>query len=122
MALTVIEWLALGQIVALGLSGAINLWLYFSVRSDKRWKAFADSIAQGDAGLAAELQRSDRRLGDAHAAFDRRLSVLEAKVDGMPTHDDISEMRDQLSRIDERSESTQESVRRIEQHLLESKR
>ena len=106
MAFTMIEWLALAQVIALLGSGLLNLWLYLSMRHDTRWKA----------------------IGDAQTAIDRRLSVLETRVETMPTHDDLAEISGQLSRIDrsvggieERSASTQDAVRRIERYLLEKK-
>lgn len=129
MALSLIEWLALAQVVALLGSGLLNMWLFFSVRGDARWKSIGEAITQGDAGLGTELTRIDRHHGAAQAVIDRRLSVLETRIEAMPDHDDLTEVSGQLARIDrsvsglaERSQSTQESVRRIERHLLESKR
>lgn len=129
MALTLTEWLAMAQVGALGISVMLNLWLYFAVRSDSRWKAMFEAISQGDGQLAAELARIDRHHGATQSVIDRRLSVLETRVEAMPTHDDLTEILGQLSRIDrtlagvgERSETTQESVRRIERYLLEKSR
>ncbi len=123
------DWLALAQVLALMGSVGINVWIFIAARSDSRWQAMHESMKHADSELDTRLEVIDRHLMDSKAQFDKRLSILETSVDGMPKHRDLLQIREQLARIDksvgaldERSEATGAAVNRIEKYLLESRR
>lgn len=106
--------LTIANIALLLASLAMNVWLYQVSKSDSRWATVNQRIA--DVDLYARTQC---------ALHDTRISVIEAQMKALPTQDDLAEIGTKLSHIDrtvagleERSESTQVSVRRIEQYLL----
>lgn len=106
--------LTIANLIALGLSLVLNLWMFLATRSDT-WRR--------------EMQQQLASLGNQLGATTSRLGVLEAKVEALPSEDDVKEIRQQLAHIDksvggldERSIHTQRSVQRIEQYLLESRK
>ncbi len=122
------DWLTLAQVLALLVSVVINVWIYFAARSDERWKTMRHEFTEGDRLMAERLGGLDRDVGASKASFDKRLSVLETTVSGLPKHGDVRQIRDQLAHIDksvaaldERTEHTAEAVARIEKYLLERK-
>jgi hypothetical protein len=71
---------------------------------------------------ATTTQRQGERIGD----LDGRVGRLEERVNYLPTHRELAEIRNalgivnaELSAIRERSQVTCEMVRTIQEHLLE---
>lgn len=114
--------LKLGQTAAIVLSFALNVYLFLRSRSDDRFDRInerADRMAQA---LQEEIQ--DRRQQSGRIEKDH--AVLAATVAGLPTHDDLGEIREALNvlaknvaSVDQRSVTTLNSVHRIETYLLE---
>jgi len=119
------------QIAALLGSVAVNVWLWIRGRNDKAFEA----LRAKDADLGRQfndLMQSTAQQLVTHTATDAalgtRVSVLEATIRHMPTHNDLQaiqrELRDisgSVAAVSERSEATMEMVRTIQAHLLESK-
>ena len=93
------QLLQIGQVVVVACSAAVTLYVFLRARNDKRWEA--------------QHERVDR--------LDSRMPAVEATLRHMPTHNDMDRLRQDISRLDERSATTLSSVRRIESYLLESK-
>lgn len=99
MPMTFEQLLQVGQVVVVACSAAVTLYVFQRARNDKRWEA--------------QHERVDR--------LDSRMTAVEATLRHMPTHNDIDRLRQDISRLDERSATTLSSVRRIESYLLEKK-
>lgn len=114
------QWLRLVQIVVLVSSVGVNVFLFNRARDDQRFKEFDDrlsGIANQKRTMQAELQ-----------GIDKRVAVHEARLASMPTHGDLQEIRRELTSlkastaaIEERSETTLDTVRSIQSYLLEAK-
>lgn len=111
-------WLKLVNAVVLVGSVAVNVYLYFKSKTD-------DRFAELDAALSAHdetfVREQSKRLD-----LDRRLVKLETEFEAAPKHDDIDRIQEALrdlgadvSTVKERSMNSLQSLRRIEQHLLE---
>ena len=96
MPVSVEQLLQIVQVVVVGCSAAVSLYVFWRTRTDKRWETQTERIN----------------------SLDARMSAVEATLKHMPTHEDIDGMRDQIARVDERSKSTLASVTRIETYLL----
>lgn len=150
--------IALGQILAIVASGALSTFLYFKSRNDKRGEKqeekeekeeaaqrleFKNRVIelervrrQGDAFLHERIDKfqgrvykEHKRMGSTNAVIDRRLSVLEKHVEGLPTHADLTGLRSDMaqmgadvSAIKERSETALGLVHSIHDHLLEKRK
>lgn len=99
MPMTFEQLLQVGQVVVVACSAAVTLYVFLRARNDKRWEA--------------QHERVDR--------LDSRMTEVEATLRHMPTHNDMDRLRQDISRLDERSATTLSSVRRIESYLLEKK-
>lgn len=112
------NWLTFANLLGLVGSVIINVWLFLATRSDGRWKS-----------ITRQVETTDRRLVASHSATERRVSVLETRVDAMPSQEDLMKIHAKLGHIDrsvgaldERSNSTLVAVRRIEGYLMGTKR
>ena len=110
----------LNALVLVG-SVIVNVYLYVKGRSDKRFETFATQL--GDIQGAVSLETAERKA--FHADLDKRCSLAELKITGMPTHEHIDEIQSAIARISENVATVQErskiqldAVRRIESHLL----
>ncbi|WP_368565509.1 DUF2730 family protein [Pseudoxanthomonas sp. UTMC 1351] len=116
------KWL--NAVVLVG-SVATNVFLFFSSKRDTRF-ARVNACLQ----TLTDKQLSEASSRKAHdGELDKRISVMEEKVKGLPTHDDLEQIRGELATIganvatvSERSRVTMDSMRRIENHLLERNR
>lgn len=77
-----------------------------------------------DAGLAAEaktrseaLTRLDEKVSINLIALDRRLLSVEQEIQHLPTADDIADLKNQMSRVEERGEATTRELQSITRAL-----
>lgn len=92
---------------------------------EKRQDEIDDRIDQTNARLSAAI--ADRN--EKHAEVTGRLAVIDARMEGMPTHGDLNDIRSKLgtvetqtAAINERSRATHDLVQTLSQHLLENGR
>lgn len=90
------QLLQIAQVVVVGCSAAVSMYVFWRTRTDKRWDAQTERIN----------------------SLDARMSAVEATLKHMPTHADIDGVTHQIARVDERSATTLASVTRIETYLL----
>ncbi len=116
------RFLEMGSAAAIVLSFALNLYLFLRARSDHRFDRINERVDRIAKGLQDEI--ADRR--EQGGKIERDHAVLAATVAGLPTHDDLSDIREELSTlartlasVNQRSETTLNSVQRIESYLLE---
>ncbi len=102
-------------------SGALNVWLFFKARSDKRFEVIEDNHRALHERV--QLAIADRKAG--HNDHETRLQLIEQHMATVPTHEDLRKVYDALAllvskveRQDERSAHISDAVRRIENHLL----
>lgn len=108
---------------------AATIWLFVRRRNDqriteieRRQDEMDERIDQANARLSAAIV--DRN--EKHSELTRRLSVIEAKMEGVPTHRDLEEIRKNLATVaaqgaalNERSAATHSLVQTLSDHLLE---
>lgn len=106
------------------LSAALNIYLFFKTKQDKRFTDIEDVMEDSDRRIIGETAQRHEDVGKLVL----RVTVLESRVNSMPTHDDISEIHkrisdlaNSMSAVNERSSSTNSAVNRIERYLLENK-
>lgn len=114
--------LRLVQIVVILVSLSANAWFFYQARSDQRIKDIEHRLGLNDAAIAQErTYRVDEvnRVG-------QRLGSLEEWRKHVPTQDDMDDIRKvvaqidrAVARVDERSEQTLASTKRIETFMLE---
>lgn len=104
------EILRLGMLVAVIASTATNVWMWLKTRSDDRFKAFDARLT----GLAEQRRANQEQL----AQHGNRISAIEARLSGLPTHNDLSEIRADISAVNERTEMTHEIVRSLQNFLM----
>lgn len=106
-----------------------TIWLFMRRRNDqriaeieKRQDEMDERIDQSNARLSAAI--ADRN--EKHAEVTRRLAVIETKMENVPTHRDLEEIRAKLAvvasqgaAISERSAATHSLVQTLSEHLLE---
>lgn len=123
--------LRLVQIAVLAGSVTVNIWLWQRGRNDKA----LESLKAGDADLSRKLSELSVAAGQHQvaltardAALEMRVAVLETTIRHMPTHGDLQaiqrELRDlngTVAGLSERSETTLDLVRTIQEHLLETR-
>lgn len=116
------RFLEMGSAAAIILSFALNLYLFQRARSDHRF----DRINERTDRIAKALQDEINERREQSGKMERDHAVLAATVAGLPTHDDLSDIREELSTlartlasVNQRSETTLNSVQRIESYLLE---
>jgi hypothetical protein len=133
------QLLRLGQIIATLGSVALNVYLFLKARNNSERKA---------ALALVEKLKEERRLGDAalHKRVDavhgdisardgdsmkrdhylhRRVSIIETQIAHLPTQADLTSIRQQLSSLNanvaalgERSQSNNEMLHSIQNHLM----
>lgn len=120
--MTIEVLLKIGSSLAIVLSFALNLYLFFRSRADERFTQLSDRADRITKSLADEM--AERR--DQNSVLFREMAVLAATVSGMPTHSDLGDIRQDLSTlartlasVNQRSETTLNSLNRIESYLLE---
>ncbi len=114
----------IGSSAAIVMSFALNLYLFLRSRSDNRF----DRINERADRIAKEVQAEIQERRAEESRLERNHAVLQATVLGLPTHDDLGDIRQDLSTlarmlasVNQRSETTLNSVQRIESYLLERK-
>lgn len=137
---TLQESLIAAQVLVLIASTALNVYLYFRARAGAVWRAIAD----GDERTLADAKRSVdsvahsvdevmQQVGISRGVerdLDKRLAVLESRLGGIPSHQDLvgirqalarleSRLGERISAVDERSTATLAAVNRMNQFLLE---
>lgn len=122
------DWLKLLHIAASIVGIAVTVLLYLRTRSTKVIDDLRRALEGSDSDLRTALDGHASEVATTLRDHGHRLSVLETTVRHMPRHNDLTEIRRELSvlngsisAIEERSQSTQEMVRSIQQHLMESK-
>jgi len=105
-----------------------NVFLYQRTRSTKMAEDLKKALVEGDADLRDLVDGYATRVGESLRDHGHRIAILETTIRHMPTHGDLLGIRGELnslngtvSALNERSETTHEMVRSIQQHLLESK-
>lgn len=113
---------AVNELVLVG-SVLINIYLWFKSKTDKRFELIANHASDANERL---LNAVSERKADV-AGLDKRVSLIESRLETIPTHDDLNDIRKTVTdisgtvaRIEERSNFTIDSMRRIERHLLDS--
>jgi hypothetical protein len=108
--------------VVLVASICVNVYLFRRSITGAEMKAMREAQRDGDAALD---QRIDA-LATAKTDIDKRLSVLETRVEALPTHGDLTEIRGALTEITgelsantERTSATLDTVRTIQRILME---
>lgn len=106
-------------------SVALNIYLYFSAKSDRRFAEYDESLSEYDLTLRTEIAE---RKAHGHD-LDKRLVALETELESLPRHEDLERIQNALaelgadvSTVKERSMNSLQSLRRIETHLLERSR
>jgi hypothetical protein len=121
--------LQIGSIASTLLSIFVAVYLFIRSADRESVKRLDKQRADGDAelagkigGLSSELRVSASRDHDFHT----RLSVLETRMQHVPTHGDLvnirtemRELNETVAAISERSENTQSMVQSIQRYLLE---
>lgn len=114
--------LKIGSTAAIVLSFALNLYLFFKSRSDDRFDRINDRNDRIAKALADEI--AERR--EQSADIEKAQAVLDATVRGLPTHDDLGAIRESLNAlartvasVDQRSQTSLNSLNRIEGYLME---
>lgn len=122
------DWLKLVHLAASVIGIAVTVALYLRTRSTKVIDDLKRALSDGDSDLRTALEGHASEVATTLRDHGHRLSVLETTVRHMPRHNDLIDIRRELSvlngtvaAIEERSESTLEMVRSIQQHLMESK-
>ena len=123
--MTLDELVKLVNPIAIVVSGVLNVYLFFKSKTDERFAEIDQCMAEGD--QAQHLETADRKAADYE--LDRRLVALETQLKSVPTHEDLEEIRAalatvgaELAAVNERSRGTLDTVRRIEEHLLDRAR
>ena len=119
--MTLDELIKTGTMLTVMLSVALNLYLFRKAKADDRFERVNDRADRIAKALAEEI--AERR--EQGASLEKDHAVLAATVAGLPTHDDLSEIREELTNqtrtlasVDQRSKTTLTSVERIENYLL----
>lgn len=114
---------------ALVASAILNVYLWFKSKTDKRFEDIERALANHRA--IADSDREFVRLCVAerkahHGELAERVSLVEEKLEHLPTHDDLGEIHNKLADVgsrvaatDERSKILLDGMRRIEQHLMD---
>lgn len=132
MDLSVHDWIKVAGILVLIANMGLSAYLFMKARSTKA----IDDLTRSHSLLVGKLEGTEARtrqeiqlLVQRDGDMDKRLSVLETRVAHMPTHNDLAAIQMQLrdmssdvATVIERSETTLEMVRSIQQHLVESPR
>ena len=77
--------------------------------------------------LARESKQMDSQLSHENRLMESRVAKLEARVDNLPTHRDLTELRsgigavvESVATIEGQSETMMQMLQTIQKHLLES--
>lgn len=103
-------------------SGALNAYLWFKARTDKRFEHIDTSLERVNAEAEADrevvrLAIAERRAHVSDLRSD--VEVIKARMRQAPTHEDLYAIKQGLAAVDERSRILLDGMRRIENHLLE---
>lgn len=84
-------------------------------------------IFQRVENLARESRQADTQISQENRALESRVVKLEARVDNLPTHRDLTELRsgigavvESVATIEGQSETMMKMLQTIQKHLLES--
>ena len=114
---------------ALIASAILNVYLWFKSKTDKRFEDLERAL--GSHRMIADAEREYVRLQVAErkahpGELSERVSLVEEKLEHLPTHDDLAEIHNKLSDVgsrvsatDERSKILLDGMRRIENHLMD---
>lgn len=129
---TVNTWDNLLRVLQIGLiliNTLAMIWLWRKTQDDSRHKNLADSMDRKAAVLEGRITAEQNRINEHHlqiTGMDRRLAISEAIMQRAPTHNDLERMWNKLNEVgqaiaavNERSRSTHDSVRSIQDHLLD---
>ena len=118
MNLSLDQWLRLVLVLVLVGSVSVNVFLFHRSRADQRLKEFDQRLT----GIATQKRAMQTDL----AAIGQKVAVHEARLAAVPTHRDLDEIRRDLTSvkattaaIDERSETTLDTVQSIQRYLME---
>ncbi len=113
------------------LSAALNIYLFFKTKQDKRFNSIEDVVEAVEKRIIGEAAQRHEDFGKLVL----RITLVEKEVGSLPTHDDISEVHKRISEIantmstlNERSINTSTTVsninvalNRVERYLLDKK-
>lgn len=114
---------------ALVASAVLNVYLWFKSKTDKRFEDIERLLFNSRTTADADRQFVNQCVAERkahHAELAERVSLVEEKLEHLPTHDDLAEIHNKLADVgnrvaatDERSKIVLDGVRRIEQHLMD---
>ena len=127
------NWLRAAQIVAVMLSVTVSVYLFWKARAIHQVEAIEKARKDGDAALHGRIDgvrsqsASDMQvMRGLQSDMDKRLSVLEARVSALPTHNDLRDIREALAQVSadlsansERTTTTLDAVRSLQKYLME---
>lgn len=112
----------LGFIVDIIVTALVGAYLWLSNKS----KVTNDKIDALEDGLTVQLEKLKTNLDRVYQEHDRRITKLEARLDRMPTYDDINSLQNGIAgfshavgKIEGELTSLKTSVERLTQILLE---
>lgn len=80
-------------------------------------------------GLARETRQMDSQLSHENRSMESRVAVLEARVNNLPTHRDLTELRSGIGEVVEsvatiqgQGDTMMQMLQTIQKHLLESEK
>jgi hypothetical protein len=129
------DWIKFATMLVMGANMALNLYLWLRTASANELKAMRRAQIEGDQHLGSRVSavealcRQDASiLRGLHGDVDKRLSVLETRVQALPTHADIGDIRDALSQMGaelaantERTTALLDTMRSVQRYLLENR-
>lgn len=114
---------------ALVASAVLNVYLWFKSKTDKRFEDVERALSNHRTIADADREYVRRQVAERkahHAELSERVSLVEEKLEHLPTHDDLGEIHNKLADVgsrvaatDERSKILLDGMRRIEQHLMD---
>jgi len=130
--MTLDQALRIAQVIAIFASGLLNVYLFFKTRNTTQMREHRGQISRlekdrrdGDAKLHQRIETISGEHKALGSDLVRRVSIVENTISHMPTHRDLTGIRDELSDLNgnvealgERSKSNNEMLQSIQKHLM----
>ena len=124
-------WLKLANtVVTLG-TALVAIYVFLKSKTDKRFEQHFDRMDELERCADEDREQVARAVAERrahHAEHERRIALVEQRLGGLPTHEDLRKIYEKLNTVqntvagqEERSRNTNDAVRRIETHLLEKR-